>query len=529
MDEMTRAVDRLLATSTSRRRFLTRSGGAAALALATRLPGGNAWAVEGPFGGYPFTLGVASGDPLPDSVVLWTRMAPEPLSPDGSGGMPPRRTPVRWQVATDERMRNVVRRGVTHAEPEYAHSVHVDVRGLEAGTEYHYQFKAGPELSEVGRTKTAPARGAAVPALAFAFASCQNYPAGHYTAYRHMANEDLDLVVHLGDYIYEGSAQGAIGRGHVPNAEIYSLADYRVRLAQYKTDPDLQAAHAAFPWLVTWDDHEVENNYADEISQANDPVAAFLARRANAYRAYWEHMPLRPLQMPNGPDMPLYRRFTFGDLAEFSVLDTRQYRSDQACGDGRDVNCEERLEPARTITGDEQERWLLDGLEASRSTWNVLAQQVFFAQRDFDPGPEQSLSMDAWDGYKASRDRVLSGIVERGVRNPMVLTGDVHQHYAADLKVNFDEPESATIGSELVGTSISSGGDGTDQGIPEQLAENPHIKYHNRQRGYVRCQLTPSTWTADFKVVEYVTVPGAPIRTDATFLVEPGSPGLQRG
>lgn len=502
------------------------AGAAAALAFSTRLPLADPVAARGPFSGYPFTLGVASGDPLADAVVIWTRLAPNPTEP--GGGMFDRKFPVEWQVAADEGMTRVVREGTAFARPEFAHTVHVDVRGLEPGREYFYRFKSGPELSPIGRTKTAPAPGAAVDSFAFAFASCQNYPAGYYTAYRRMAEEDLDLVVHLGDYIYEGSGASSIGRSHLPAREIYSLDDYRIRLAQYKADPDLQAAHALFPWLVTWDDHEVDNNYAGPISQDNDPIATFLERRANAYRAYWEHMPLRELQFPQGPDLPLYRRFTFGRLAEFNVLDTRQYRSDQACGDGRDIDCEERLDPRRTITGDDQERWLLDGLADSSATWNVLAQQVFFAQRDFDPGAPQSFSMDAWDGYKASRDRLIGGIVERGVRNPIVLTGDVHQNYAADIKANFDDPNSPTIGSEFVGTSITSGGNGSDVGgdSAAQLAANPHIKFNNRQRGYVRCQLTPSLWRADFRVLPYVATPGAPVATRASFVVQDGAPGL---
>lgn len=514
----------------SRKEFLVAGGmGAAGLALATAgFSESKAWARPW-FSEDPFSLGVASGDPLPDGVVLWTRLAPDPLAEDGRGGMPNRKVPVRWEVAEDEGFRRVARRGKSFATPEVAHSVHAEVEGLRPGREYYYRFKVGPETSPVGRTKTAPAPGAAVGAFTFAFASCQNYPAGYYTAYRHMSEEDLDLVIHLGDYIYEGDGQGRLGRGHVPAREVYSLDDYRVRLAQYKSDPDLRAAHAAFPWSVTFDDHEVDNNWADEISQDNDPVAEFLVRRANAFRAYWEHMPLRLARRPVGPDVPLYRRFAFGDLAEFNLLDTRQYRDDQACGDGRDAGCETRLEPSRTITGPEQERWLLDGLGRSRTTWNVVAQQVFFSQRDFDPGPPELYNMDAWDGYKASRDRILSGITRRGVENPVVLTGDVHQNYAAEIKADFDDPDSATIGSEFVGTSISSGGNGSDTSTTglQQLEENPHLKYYNRQRGYVRCELTPGQWRTDYRVVPFVTAPGAPIRTDASFVVESGRPGLQ--
>ncbi|CAN5604369.1 hypothetical protein BH20ACT18_BH20ACT18_03410 [soil metagenome] len=226
--------------------------------------------------------------------------------------------------------------------------------------------------------------------------------------------------------------------------EITTLEHYRNRHAQYKTDPDLQTAHARFPWIVTWDDHEVDNNWADEVPEDGQPRDAFLRRRAAAFQAYYEHMPLRRSSRPRGIDLQLYRRIAYGDLATFNVLDTRQFRSDQACGDGRQRGCDERLDPARSITGDAQERWLLDGLEDSRTRWNVLAQQVFFAQRDYEAGPLQAFSMDAWDGYVASRERILGGIAERRVANPVVLTGDVHQHWAADLKADFDDPDSQT-------------------------------------------------------------------------------------
>jgi alkaline phosphatase D len=417
-------------------------------------------------------------------------------------------------------MRRVVRRGTRFAQPELAHSVHVEVGGLQPGREYFFRFRSGREESPVGRTKTAPAVGAALSAFSFAFASCQHYPSGYFTAYRHMADEDLDLVVHLGDYIYEGGDQGSLGRGHEPTRGLQTLDDYRVRLAQYKTDPDLQSVHARFPWVVTWDDHEVINNYADEIDGV--PPEDFLVQRANAYRAYYEHMPLRRLQRPNGPDLPLYRRFAFGDLAEFNVLDTRQYRDDQA------AQGDERFDPSRTLTGDDQERWLLDGLGSSRATWNVLAQQVFFAQLDIRAGAAESYNTDAWDGYVASRDRILSGIAERQVSNPIVLTGDVHRNYANNIKADFDDPDSATVASEFVATSISSFGDGSENDrATALLAENPHVAYYRNLRGYVRCELTPEQWRTDYRVVPYVTRPGAPIGTDATFVVESGNPGLQ--
>jgi alkaline phosphatase D len=521
-----------LRTVIDRRRFLTLTGAAVAVAFTSGLPAPARAAVPGRFDDYPFALGVASGDPLPDSVVLWTRLAPKPL--ESFGGMPyEKAVPVQWQVARDPLFKHVVRRGNAMAQPEYAHSVHVDVRGLEPGREYYYRFKAGSERSPVGRTRTAPAAGDRVRRLTFAVASCQAWFDGYFTAYRHMAEEDLDLVIHLGDYIYEYGVQTNGGRADTQtpsrfNRITVSLDEYRDRYALYKLDSDLQAAHAVAPWVVTWDDHEVINNYAD-LDHPSAPPDDFLVRRANAYRAYWEHMPLRPLREPRGPYLPLYRRFAFGDLAEFSVLDTRQYRDDQACGDGLRYDCAQRLDPARTLTGDAQERWLLEGLGNSRATWNVIAQQLMMAQLDWDPGAEQGLSMDLWDGYAASRDRIVSGLVERGVRNPVVLAGDIHRNFAGEIKASFDDPSSPTIATEFTGTSISSGSDGADMDELGRtlLAANPHIKFYNNQRGYIRCTLTPEAWRSDYRVVPSVRERGAPISTRASFLVEEGTPRLQ--
>jgi alkaline phosphatase D len=507
----------------SRREFLRKAVITATIAGGGASNGGTAVAQEnngrGPIKGDPFTLGVASGDPLPDSVVLWTRLAPEPLS--GDGGMPDRQVPVQWEIATDEGMDDIVGKGNAKARPEYAHSVHIDVRGLDADTEYYYRFKIGPDRSPVGRTKTAPAEGAEVDEFRFAFASCQNYPFGYYTAHDHLADEDLDLAIHLGDYIYEGGAQGSFDRGHEPPREIESLADYRVREAQYKTDENLQDAHAAFPWLVTWDDHEVENNYADATSQGNDPTQEFLERRANAYQAYFEHQPLRPSRMPDGPNLPLYRRFTFGKLVEFNVLDTRQHRDDQV------DSAEEVDNPGRTILGDEQEEWLVDGLNGSRSRWNVLANQIPLAATDENPNPDvQNFGGgDKWDGYRADRKTLLDVMAADSDLNPVVITGDVHRNYAYNLKADFSNPSSETVGTEYVGSSISSFGDGS--GITQygpSLGE-PWQRFFNDERGYVRCTITPEQWRTDYRVVSTVEAPEASVRTIASFATDAGDPG----
>ncbi|MBA2732430.1 MAG: alkaline phosphatase D family protein, partial [Acidobacteria bacterium] len=311
------------------------------------------------------------------------------------------------------------------------------------------------------------------------------------------------------------------------SAEVVTLDDYRNRYALYKSDPDLRQAHAAFPWVVTSDDHEVDNNYAGAIDQDGSPPEKFLLRRAAAYQAYYEHMPLRVSSMSRGPNMRLYRRLTYGSLAEFSVLDTRQYRTDQPCGDGHKERCPEAFDPRATLLGSEQERWLLRGLDKSRARWNVLAQQVMMSQTIEVAGDAKKYGMDNWNGYVAARARLLGFMQKRQPSNPVVLTGDIHSNWVCDLKANFDAPESETVATEFVGTSISSGGDGNNNPAEasRRLAANPHVRFFNGQRGYVRCTLLPESWLSDYRVVEAVSHPNAPIITRASFVVENSKPG----
>ena len=512
--------------SYTRRNFLATTGSLAAAAVwASRAEGVVRRDVV--FSEYPFTLGVASGDPSSDGVVLWTRLAPKPLS---GGGMPPEPVEVAWQVAEDEKFGKVVRQGTTVASPDWGHAVHVEVEGLQPARWYWYQFQAGGETSPVGRTRTMPTIDAVSPALRFAFASCQHFETGYYTAYEHMLKDDLDLVFHLGDYIYEGPGRDDRVRKHV-GGKLSTLEDYRNRYAQYRGDPALRAMHAAAPWIVTWDDHEVENNYAGpfpedlRVSQAD-----FLARRALAYQAYYEHMPLRRATLPHGSDMPIYRRIPFGQLANFYVLDTRQYRTDQPCGDGRKKPTEAVYDPQATILGEAQRNWLLDGLASSAARWNVLAQQVMVARIDYAAGEAEILDMDKWCGYEADRRRLLSFLGERRIRNPVVLTGDIHTNWACDLATDFDKRDNRPVGVEFVGTSISSSGDGlrVPKNSDSLAAENPCVKFYNAERGYVRCAVSPREWRSDFQVVEYVTRPGAPPITRASFVVEDGQPRLAK-
>ena len=516
----TRSPEARFAATLSRRSLL--AGGLALLGAsrlsARTVPAARRWQSS------PFTLGVASGDPAPTSVVLWTRLAMDPLN---GGGMPPAAVDVAWSVADDEKMTRIVRRGTATARPEFAHAVHVEVEGLSPNRVYWYQFRAGNDQSPLGRTRTLPQSGAAVARLRFAFCSCQHYETGLFTAYRHMAAEDLDLVFHLGDYIYENPGTDKRTRKHV-GGELMTLDDYRNRHAQYRTDADLQAAHAAFPFIVTWDDHEVDNNYANAISeQAEVSAEALLVRRAAAYQAYYEHMPLRRTSIPKGPALQLYRQFQYGSLSSFFVLDERQYRTDQPCGDGNRPICPDAERADGSLLGPKQREWLFNGLDRSRTRWNVLPQQVMMARVDRTVGPEARYSMDQWPGYEAERRRVLEFFGSRRPANPIVLTGDIHTNWVNDLSVDCGDPKSPVVGTEFVVTSISSGGDGVDApaNLAGLLAENPCVKFHNAQRGYVSCEVTPDRMRADYQVVPYVTKPGAPKATRASFVVENGRPG----
>ena len=504
----------------SRRRFL------AGTTLAALGVGAAGVATGDPGFDDPFALGVASGDPQPESVVLWTRLAPEPLA--RAGGMADESVPVEWRVAEDRGMEAVVASGTALAEPGGAHAVHVVPEGLDPGTEYFYRFRAGGYDSPVGRTKTAPEPDEPLEQFTFAFASCQAWTDGFYTAYRHMAAEELDLVVHLGDYVYEypvGPEGGVRGTATPPayRTEARSLERYRRQYALYRSDPDLRAAHASAPWLVTRDDHEVDNNYAGDVPQDPDrqPPSTFRERRAAAYRAHYEHMPLRPADRPDGPDQELYRRYRFGELVALDALDTRQYRSDQPC-EGLVGDCRERLAADRTILGTEQREWLRDAVEESETTWEAVANQVPMASMDLEPGPGESFRLDQWDGYVDDREAVTEAFAASAA-TPVVVTGDVHRNWANEVRRD-DE----TVAAEFVGSSISSGGDGypTDPAGRFVVRENDNVHYYNAQRGYVRCRLTPESWTTDYRVVARVSDRGAPVRTDRRFRVAAGSPGL---
>ena len=481
----------------------------------------------------PFSLGVASGYPSNSGMVLWTRLAPIFDAP--GGGMPPEIVPVAWEVARDAGMTDIAASGTAYASPEWGHSVHVEPTGLQPNRPYWYRFRSGDAQSAIGHTRTFPGPAGKPQRVRFAFASCQQYEQGYYGAYRHMAADHLDLILHLGDYIYESSW----GRDHVRKhnaAEAVTLDDYRARHALYKSDPDLQSAHAACPWLLAWDDHEVSNDYAAERSQTLDAPEWFLARRAAAYKAWYEHMPVPRRMLPVGPHMRIYSRVGFGNLAAFYMVDNRQHRTWQACarpgrGGGASVeaaDCAELTDPKRTLLGAAQEQWLEAGLASSRLRWNVIAQQTLMAQMNRAESGGKSIFTDGWDGYPAARRRLLEHIAAAGTPNPVVVGGDVHAFYVNQLKPDFDDPASPVVASEFVGTSISSQ-HGSQDWLDKRRPANPHLLLaESRYRGYVRAEVTPKRMQVDLRAMESVQTRDAACSTLTSFLVEDGRPGPVR-
>ena len=493
---------------------------------------GRAWA------GVPtlFTQGVASGDPAPDGFVLWTRLAANPVAPDGLGGLS---APIEtfWEIASDEGFRHIVASGSELATSETAHAVHVEVSGLRPARPYWYRFTAAGERSAVGRATTAPRADAEVDRLRLAVASCSNWERGYFSAYGHMADEAPDLSLFLGDYIYEYSLTPDRADQVVrPYAleEATTLAGYRNRYALHRTDPDLQRLHAAAPAIAIWDDHEVHDDYSGIWSKtAGLSPRDFLARRTAAYRAFHEAMPIRRNAI--GASSQLYRRLRFGKLAEFFMLDGRQYRSRQPCIDGStggkgrlvtDALCPDRLDPARTFLGFEQERWLYDGLAQARARWTLLGQNlVLGGLRIGDGGPDTQYWTDTWDGFPAARDRLTGTIAAARPNNPVVLSGDYHSFWTNDVKRDASNPASETVATEFVGTSITSGGPPHDA-LMQVMPDNPQIKYfEGRRRGYMSLDITAKQMTTRFRAISDVRDPAASVATLASWAVESGRAG----
>ncbi|MBB5851737.1 alkaline phosphatase D family protein [Amycolatopsis umgeniensis] len=448
----------------------------------------------------PFTLGVASGDPVPYGVALWTRLAPKPMEFE----QPLEDTvEVGWEVAADRGFRRRVARGTAAATAALGHSVHVPVSGLEPGSQYYYRFHALGKVSRVGRTRTAPV--GPVRRVRFASANCQAFHDGFYAAHAGIAREELDFVVHLGDYVYEhGQVGGNPLRDH-EGPEVLTLPSYRRRHALYKSDPSLRDAHAAHPWFITWDDHEVVNDYSGT-------TPALQARRSAAYQAWYEHMPVRP----DHPSTPrIHRQRRWGDLLDLSILDLRQYRSAQNLPDG-------------TILGADQKAWLKDQVTGAGEAWHCWVNSIMLSQLA-KPGGGGYMFTDQWDGFLAERKEVLTHVAQSGLEDLVVITGDWHSAFVDDIRPDFADPASPVIGTEFTAHSVSSGAYSPEWNAtngPKMGAANPHLKYFEGDRyGYDVYEVTPRRWSTHMRVIGDRRDPRSPVSTLTTFHVDRGRPG----
>lgn len=473
----------------------------------------------------PFTLGVASGQPRPHSVVIWTRLVP---APEDAGAV--RTHTVQYEIFADESLRRPVTRGEVTTGLSRALSVHAVVPGLQPQRDYWYRFTCGNAVSPIGHTRTAPAADADVRRMRFALASCQHYEQGRFIAHREIAGRELDFVLFVGDYIYEGSGASYDIRKHGTRTP-HSLDEYRDRHALYKGDADLQAAHAAHPWIVTWDDHEVVNDYADDRDPAYSTPARFLRRRAAAYQAYFEHMPLE--LPPQGAAVRIHDHYAWGRLAGLWTLDCRQFRSHHACPDPkRDVGrtlieCAELGDPARTVLGSKQERWLSEGLASSTRKWNLLGQSTQMSATGINTAEGRKVWTDGWDGYPEARRRLLQGASDAGVRNLVVMGGDVHRHAAADLRLRSNDRASPVVASEFVGGSVTSRG-ASVAAMARMRRDNPDVAYaRGDQRGHALFDVTPDRMQCEFRATPHPVRADSVFETAARFEVEAGAAGVQ--
>ncbi len=482
------------------------------------------------FSNYPFTLGIASGDPTSGGFVLWTRIAPHPFDPDAlSAG----RFPVTWEVATDQSFKNLIQSGVSYAYKKNAYAVHTTVYGLKPNYQYFYRFHVGGETSPTGRAKTLPIIGAKTEKFRFATACCQSITDGHFAAYRDIASMDLDLLLHTGDYIYEQDWVG--GDRRLPIEEALDLKGYRELYAAYKIDPLLQAAHASSCWMTIWDDHELENDWGGDYSPDYRDLAngaeAFVRRKAAAFKAYFEHMPLGLEARPARNKLRLNRRAIVGDLVQFDLLDCRQYRSPPACENeprtfrGFTELCSEALSAERSMLGADQQVWLDRGLGHFPVKWNALVQTTQFAPFDFLKGPTTAFDMDVWDGFSANRQQIIDTMVQRNIENAVSLGGNIHAFYSGLVHQNPFDATTKPIMTEIVSTSLSSGGGGDAryENTISQFGENLSANFfENRKRGYVLSEVTPKEWTSQLRTVNNPYDPASDCETLRTVTIESG-------
>lgn len=489
----------------------------------------------------PFSMGVASGSPTSDSIVLWTRLDPHALE---AAGLSQQAVPVRWQLAQDEKFSDILAQGVIQATPALGHSIHAEVSALQPDHHYFYRFICGSATSTTGRTKTFPHAGdASVKRLRLAYASCQQWGNGYFNAYRHMLDENLDLVMFLGDYIYEYPVSRPKDIRPTTGGWVTTLEDYRKRYALHKSDPDLQAIHAAVPWISTWDDHEVQNDYAG--TRRGDPgksVPGFLTRRRAAYQAYYENMPVRfayfaSLITERAENSRVFSSTPYGRLATLYMLDNRQYRDPQVCNPNERAgasrvdprNCPALNQPQRTMLGEEQEGWLARQFDESRGQWNVIGQQTVFGRRNMDASGGEKFSNDGWDGYPQARQRLIDAMIKSKLSNPVVLGGDVHENWVGHILADYNQPLSKPVGVEFCGTSITSPSNRKAETVQKMLRVNPHFIFADAQhRGYGVVQLTPTNLTTTLRVVEDITVPQSGIKTLAQFSVVSGQPVVHK-
>jgi alkaline phosphatase D len=478
----------------------------------------------------PFSLGVASGQPQPGSVVLWTRLN----LAEADAALKAQPISVLCEVFADEALRQPVRQWRVQTDAARGHSVHVLASGLQAGRPYWFRFVCGSASSAVGRARTSPGPEDSVDRLRLALASCQHYEQGYFTAHREMAQRDLDLVVFVGDYIYESSNAQYLLRKHIGGVPTL-LDEYRQRHAQYKTDADLQACHAAHTWLMTWDDHEVDNDYANDQDRRFTDPQVFLRRRAAAYQAYFEHMPLRlGPDAANTSQMRIHDRLAWGRLADLWTLDCRQYRDPQACpdpnrGGGRVVvGCDALADPSRSMLGAAQEQWLAKGLVASTQRWKVVAQSTQMSSSGIHTPLGRSTFTDGWDGYPQARARLLNSVAQAKLNNVVLLGGDVHMNVAAQLRVQPNDERSPIVASELVTTSI------TSRGMSEKLLSqirdsNPDIAHARAdERGYTLIDVAPQGVHAQFRTTPNPAKTDSVFKTQAQWAIQSGTPGVQK-